>query len=1059
MESSIQYWYDLCYQLFASLRGPLDDAPQYQAELSTETLLDLSGRFNIWAGNIGAGGQGRASLDYRLREAIQSIVTGARLPFDNDQNSFDTESSASSSSDDSIISGSPSIGAVNNEPVRTELQFISNLYKISVVIRKHTVPRDRLVKSAKIDTSFYEYFDEKHVREKYPLADEALVKRLGNANSRRRKYFKYREQHRQKLSSGQDAQSVDQNAVGETVNRPVVGESPNLPLDLGEIDAITHDDQTRRTPAGLRESTAASTFRPPDVSQLYKDDSDRVSEAGTQTSYWSTSSIRRDTLAIPPPPKSSLDGRDFECPYCFMICCLKSADPWQQHMEWKRHVLQDIQPYICTFGGCPQTDTLFERRRDWIAHELQRHRTEWCCNVPGHSVYGSHQEFQSHMQHQHRDSIDDSQLDSLTKMVARPAVNLKFSCPLCCSERFNELSIDRLEQHLGRHLEVTATFSLPQGRMENSESQYSATTQNANPSNRSSSDTGNMGIEDLSDVSGVDSRSQSSDKISTISLSNAQEDVIDDLDEDWGFLPAPVFGKVEPSIAATVDSFAAKKTPALPVPNSIEIANTRRVEETCDWLVRDAQARMFARFATMEQQPGNGARFLQSEPYLQWRRADLQVLIVEGLAGCGKTILATSVIEQLRKTSQCYAFFFFEQELASQLPLEIPIRSLVAQLVRRNGQVPSELQYLYESCIRGIPSPSLDQLLGILQIMFRQGEGETFLVLDGLEVVNSQMLKMIVWVIVDAMIQGDKVRLFATSRISPIVEKAISFGTQDYHEKGFNWLYDSRGRDWHNRCSFNFLNSSHTDEGILSQSAKDNEEWLLKKKAIAESRGIFTWACAYLDDSKRGGRMETSSKVPLEDMWTDILTLLITQAGPEHVASVRQVLCTLAICEKRLNAEEIHEILGYDLDSSLLKLAGQPEIDNGDASSDWTEHLGLTHASLKGFLLSGTIRNGPAAPLAVDGTRAQREIAGKCVLYLTQNDNYNPRLGWAAYAGRYWHVHIRKSDSESFLVSNCTRLLHHQSPTFAHWTSLYRREDQDHEVEDDDFAKSDVYPS
>lgn len=224
--------------------------------------------------------------------------------------------------------------------------------------------------------------------------------------------------------------------------------------------------------------------------------------------------------------------------------------------------------------------------------------------------------------------------------------------------------------------------------------------------------------------------------------------------------------------------------------------------------------------------------------------------------------------------------------------------------------------------------------------------------------------------------------------------------------------------------------------------------------------------------------METSSKVPLEDMWTDILTLLITQAGPEHVASVRQVLCTLAICEKRLNAEEIHEILGYDLDSctwgcykysnpyaiwhrcpALLKLAGQPEIDNGDASSDWTEHLGLTHASLKGFLLSGTIRNGPAAPLAVDGTRAQREIAGKCVLYLTQNDNYNPRLGWAAYAGRYWHVHIRKSDSESFLVSNCTRLLHHQSPTFAHWTSLYRREDQDHEVEDDDFAKSDVYPS
>lgn len=555
-------------------------------------------------------------------------MTGARVPYD--QTSSDAENSASSSSNDSTPSSSPSIGAADiNGPLRTELQqlqhaisrFISNLYKVSIIVRKHTVSRDRLVKSAKIDTSFYEYFDEKHVREKYPLADEALVKRLGNANSRRRKYFKYREQHRQKLSSRQDAQLAGQSPAGETVHRPVVEENLNLPTNHEEAETMTHGDHTPSlmSPSGVRESTTASTFHPPHISALRSDAFDRLSEAGTQTSYGSTSSIQGDILAIPPPPKNSLDGREFECPYCFTICCLRSTDPWQQHKEWKRHVLRDIQPYVCTFGGCSQTDALFERRRDWIAHELQRHRTEWCCNVPGHLVYGSHKEFQSHMQHQHPDSIDDGQLDSLTEMVARPAVNLKFSCPLCCSERFSDLNIDRLEQHLGRHLEVIATFALPQGRMASPESQRSAATQNANPS-----DTGDGDTDELGDDCAADDRSHSSDELPAVSLSNVQDDVIDGLNEDWGFLSVPALRLVEPSEPSHTDGFATES------PHPVQIDLMIEIEKTCDWLTTDTQARLFKRFVAMRR-TGTGLWFLESENYEQWRESDIDVLLVEGL--------------------------------------------------------------------------------------------------------------------------------------------------------------------------------------------------------------------------------------------------------------------------------------------------------------------------------------------------------------------------------------------------------------------------------------------
>ncbi|KAL8640828.1 MAG: hypothetical protein Q9228_002287 [Teloschistes exilis] len=388
-----------------------------------------------------------------------------------------------------------------------------------------------------------------------------------------------------------------------------------------------------------------------------------------------------------------------------------------------------------------------------------------------------HKELQSHMQHQHPDSIDDGQLDSLTKMVARPAVNLKFSCPLCCSERSSDLNIDRLEQHLGRHVEVIATFALPQGGMESPESQRSAATQDANLS-----DKGDGGTDNLGDDPKADDRSQSSDALSAVSLSNIQDDVIDDSNEDRGFLSAPVLESVVLPKSLPADGFATEMTTNLPFPDPLWIDNTIEALRICDWLTTDAQTRLFARFAAMGQ-PGTGVWFMQSESYAQWRRADLEVLLVE--AGCGKTVLATIIIQELANASQHHAFYFFEPKLASQLPLETPIRSLVAQLLQQTRHVPSDLRDLRESYLASGLEPSLDQLLEILRIMFRLDENETFLVLDGLEAINTNMLKMLVRIIFDAMVQGSRVRLLATSRINSSFETAIKFGPQDYHVNGF----------------------------------------------------------------------------------------------------------------------------------------------------------------------------------------------------------------------------------------------------------------------------------
>ena len=78
MDDSIRCCHDHCFRAFETLCTVLTRETEHQKELSLEDVRDLFGRFNVWAGNIGAGQRGQASLDFRLREAtsIREHVVG-----------------------------------------------------------------------------------------------------------------------------------------------------------------------------------------------------------------------------------------------------------------------------------------------------------------------------------------------------------------------------------------------------------------------------------------------------------------------------------------------------------------------------------------------------------------------------------------------------------------------------------------------------------------------------------------------------------------------------------------------------------------------------------------------------------------------------------------------------------------------------------------------------------------------------------------------------------------------------------------------------------------------
>ena len=59
--------YENCKNSFDKLLQNLEKSTAHQAV--AQGILDEFGRFRVWAGNAGAQETGRASLDYRLREA------------------------------------------------------------------------------------------------------------------------------------------------------------------------------------------------------------------------------------------------------------------------------------------------------------------------------------------------------------------------------------------------------------------------------------------------------------------------------------------------------------------------------------------------------------------------------------------------------------------------------------------------------------------------------------------------------------------------------------------------------------------------------------------------------------------------------------------------------------------------------------------------------------------------------------------------------------------------------------------------------------------------------
>jgi len=224
--------------------------------------------------------------------------------------------------------------------------IISCLYTLSVAIRQ-PIPQDRHRKYAEINMSHYEFFDKQHVLEKFPNADPLLIHRLGNANTQRRQYFKYRLLHHEKIAKG--LEHVGPATLVDTSTRPGLDDVPlaapvpqSTPIHLLDLDRDADPVQgnnwsnrsaTNEGPKTVITSTTISIVPKDAVVVRTHPAIEAESDGGQTATTFGTIMDAGEVklLKVPDPPDADcvFAGNPFQCPYCYTLIIVKNPKAWR----------------------------------------------------------------------------------------------------------------------------------------------------------------------------------------------------------------------------------------------------------------------------------------------------------------------------------------------------------------------------------------------------------------------------------------------------------------------------------------------------------------------------------------------------------------------------------------------------------------------------------------------------------------------------------------------------------------------------------------------------------
>ncbi|KUM55675.1 hypothetical protein ACN42_g11571, partial [Penicillium freii] len=436
---------------------------------------------------------------------------------------------------------------------------------------------------------------------------------------------------------------------------------------------------------------------------------------------------------------------------------------------------------------------------------------------------------------------------------------------------------------------------------------------------------------------------------------------------------------------------------------------------------------------------GTGAWLLESPVFQEWHSGSRRQLWLHGLAGCGKSVLSTTVLDHLanRNDDLILSFFFDFNDVAKQT-LEGMLRSLAFQLYRRGVDSANHLDALFQAHRNGSDQPTTKMLWSVVFKML-VAQRKVSIVLDALD--ESKTRDAVLGWIKDMVSRPElvHVQLLLTGRpeseflrdIPPLIGKqnSLALDKQAINSDIRSWVIAqlSQRRDF--------------TEKPLSQNLLEE----IRKKVGDGADGMFRWAFCQLDSLARC-RHEAAMEEALESLPLNLnetyerifesipselridairlLQFLVHSKRPLTLAEVKEVIATQIEDESR----------GFDIKRRLFCetdiLAYCPSLVTVIYNND--KELHLAHFSVEEYLLRHD---------QFQITTASISITRTCLIYLTDINGSEREMRryfpMARYAAEHWPYHATLTLAYEEITQRIVSFLETEE-TFQRWARLHQ---------------------
>ncbi|KAJ4367429.1 hypothetical protein N0V83_007011 [Neocucurbitaria cava] len=451
---------------------------------------------------------------------------------------------------------------------------------------------------------------------------------------------------------------------------------------------------------------------------------------------------------------------------------------------------------------------------------------------------------------------------------------------------------------------------------------------------------------------------------------------------------------------------------------SFDRSENERLVEIRKWLTAPDPSTNYHK-ANKQRQADTGLWLLGSKQFATWKAEAASRLWLYGIPGCGKTILSSTVLQNLLEhchdsSSRVILYFYFDFNDTEKQDPELMLRSLLCQILQHLINPPESLDALFSSCGNGGRQPTPHETLEVTQQLM-QPFTEVYIILDALDECTQR------------------------SELMDLLGKVAGWQLQNSH-----LLITSRKE----RDIESSLEGYVREEDMVCLQSKvvDKDIQRYVRQRLSDDKGLAKWVKdAVVSQEIEAALMRGARGIKDDSEYA--FRILQWLAFSERPLLVEEVAEVVAIDITRTPAFDRDEVLEDSLEvqnicSSLVSIT---TISGNNDAGPTRRIVALAHYSVQEYLTSDRIRQSKAERYSMQDVACHEAIATGCLMYLLQfqgpgmySEEVLQRFRIAQYSAEFWFKHARKTGERLQKMSQVAiNLFSRDNPAYLLWIQLH----------------------